>query len=410
MHELETWGGPDALGVRIRNLDVGAKSTLRGKRLRRAFPDAAFSGVTRTIGSWPMEWRELLIDWLKASSPKRKWDTLLAAAGSRRVHLADELLDALLRSGWVEVEERWQSGRWLPVWVNFLESSALRHQLGLPDKDTLDRLFRTEVLHPFKDSRLANAQQSLNASSPQSALRRLALLRALDDWLAGERCGTRRDFSLFARGTTKAVSSAEWDWLERHLNLVELGIEKHTPAIWIRGPVILLRGDLGFDVGLVDDCIALTPDTLRNLTSIKGHIGYWRILENRTSFERVARSHGDRDFVVWLPGFAPLWWQQSVAQLLALCPAPALLACDPDPAGIEIALQTAGIWEAAGLSWEPWGMDVETLSNLPRCLPLSEDNKEQLQRLLRRPLPAGLRTLADWMLVHDKKGEQEGAI
>lgn len=410
MPELEAWGGPDALGIRIRNLDVGAKSTLRGKRLRRAFPDAALPGTIRTIGSWPGEWRELLIDWIKSSSPKRKWDTLLAAAGSRRVHLADELLDVLLRNGWVEVEERRQSSRWFPVWVNFLEFSALRHQLGLPDKDILAELFRAEALDPFKDSRLADAQQSLNAFSPQSALRRLALLRALDDWLTGERCGTRRDFSLFARGATKAISSAEWEWLERHLNPVELGIEKHTPAIWIRAPVILLRGDLGLDIGLVDDCIALTPETLRNLTSVKGHIGCWRILENRTSFERVARSQGDRDFVAWLPGFAPLWWRRGIAQLLALCPASARVACDPDPAGIEIALQTAVIWEAAGLSWEPWGMDVETLSNLPSWLPLSQDDKEQLQRLLRQPLPASLRTLAEWMLVHDKKGEQEGAI
>jgi hypothetical protein len=55
-------------------------------------------------------------------------------------------------------------------------------------------------------------------------------------------------------------------------------------------------------------------------------------------------------------------------------------------------------------------MDVETLSNLPSWLPLSQDDKEQLQRLLRQPLPASLRTLAEWMLVHDKKGEQEGAI
>jgi hypothetical protein len=410
MPKQEAWTTPDALGICTRDLDVGAKSTLRGKRLRRAFPNRAFPGVMHTISGWPTEWRDLLIKWIKASSPKRKWDTLLAQAGSRRIHLAHELLDALLRSGLVEVEERRQSGRWLPAWVNFLESSTLRHQLGLPDKEALAELFRAEALHAFEDSRLENAQQSLNAFPPQFALRRLTLLRALDNWLIGQRFGTRRDFSLFARGATKAISGAEWEWLDRHLNLVELGIEKHIPAIWIRGPVILLRGNLSLDLRLVDDCIALTPDTLSNLTSIKGHIGCWRILENRTSFERVARSHGDRDFVVWLPGFAPLWWRKSIAQLLALCPAPALVACDPDPAGIEIALQTALIWDAAGLSWEPWGMDVETLSNLPSCLPLRENDKEQLQRLLRQPLPTRLRALADWMLVHDKKGEQEGAI
>lgn len=405
MPEYETWTSPDVLGICMRDLDVGAKITLRGRRLRRAFPD-----TLHTLAGWPMEWRELLVGWIRASSPKRKWDTLLSAAGSRRVQLAHELLDALLRGGWVEVEERRQSGRWLPIWVNFLELSTLRNQLGLVDKDALAELFSAEAMHTLQDSRLTSAQQSLNAAAPQSALRRLVLLRALDAWLTRQRFGTRRDFSLFARGTTKAISTAEWEWLEHHLDLVALGIEKHVPTLWMRAPVLLRRGNLSLDLKLVEDCIALTPDTLKSLTSIEGRIGCWRLLENRTSFERAARRYGDQDFVVWLPGFAPSWWRQSVAQLVTLCPAPALIACDPDPAGIEIALQTVGIWDEAGLSWRPWGMDVETISSLPHCQSLSQNDKEQLQRLLQQPLPADLQALADWMLIHAKKGEQEGAI
>jgi hypothetical protein len=405
MPEHETWVAPDALGIRTRELDVGAKSTLRGRRLRRAFPD-----TLHTLGGWPTEWRELLIGWMKGSSSKRKWDTLLSAAGSRRVHLAHELLDALLRGGWVEVEERRQSGRWLPIWVNFLELPALRHQLGLVDKDALAELFCAEAAYPLQDSRLTSARQSLDGAFTQSSLRRLTLLKALDIWITGQRFGTRRDFSLFARGTTKAIFAAEWEWLERHLDLVELGIEKHSPALWLRAPVILSRGGLSLDLRLVDDCIALTPGTLDSLTGIEGRISCWRLLENRTSFERAARRYGDKDFVVWLPGFAPSWWRQNVAQLLALCPASALIACDPDPAGIEIALQVARIWDKAGLSWQPWGMEVEVLSSLPHCQPLSQNDKEQLQRLLRQSLPASLQALADWMLIHAKKGEQEGAI
>lgn len=405
MPEYETWTSPDVLGIRTRDLDVGAKSTLRGRRLRRAFPD-----TLHTLPGWPMEWRELLIGWIRTSYSKRKWDTLLSAAGSRRIQLAHELLDALLRGGWVEVEERRQSGRWLPIWVNFLELSTLRNQLGLADKDALAELFSAEAMHALQDPRLTSAQQSLNAVAPQSALRRLVLLRALDAWLTGQRFGTRRDFSLFARGTTKAISTAEWEWLEHHLDLVELGIEKHIPTLWMRAPILLRRGNLSLDLRLVEDCIALTPDTLSSLTSIEGRIGCWRLLENRTSFERAARRYGDQDFVVWLPGFAPSWWRQSVAHLVTLCPASALIACDPDPAGIEIALQAVGIWDEAELSWQPWGMDVETISSLPHCQSLSQNDKEQLQRLLRQPLPAGLQALADWMLIHAKKGEQEGAI
>ncbi len=239
MPESETWAGPDTLGIYTLDLDVGAKSTLRGRRLRRAFFNPVFQDSLHTLDSWPTEWRELLIDWIKACSSKRKWDTLLTAAGSRRVQLAHELLDALLRGGWVEVEDRRQSGRWQTVWVSFLQPPALRHHLGLADKDALAELFRAEASHPLRDTRLTSAQQSLNAFPPQSALRRLALLRALDIWLAGQRFGTRRDFSLFARGTTKAVSTSDWEWLDRHLDLVELGIEKHTPAIWIRGSCLI---------------------------------------------------------------------------------------------------------------------------------------------------------------------------
>lgn len=405
MPETATWTAPDARGICICDLDVGAKSTLRGKRLCRSFP-----ATPATLGSWPTAWQELLADWIKASSPKRKWDTLLTAAGNRRVHLAHELLDVLLRGGWVEVEERRQSGRWLPVWVNFLDLTTLRHHLGLPDKEALAETFRVESLHTLQDSRLTHVQQSLNAFPPHAALRRLALLRKLDIWLTEQRFGTRRDFSLFARGTTKAVSAAEWEWLERHLDLIEWGIEKHTPSLWLRAPIVLLRGDLRLDLSLVDDCIALTPGTLNSLTGIQGHIGCWRLLENRTSFERATRRYGSQDLVVWLPGYAPTWWRQSIAQLLTLCPAPALIACDPDPAGIEIALQAAEIWDEAGLSWQPWGMDVETLSNLPSRQPLSQNDKEQLQRLLQQSLPVSLQVLADWMLIHAEKGEQEGAI
>lgn len=400
-----TWTEPDARGVCICDLDVGAKSTLRGKRLRRSF-----SVTPVTLGSWPTAWQELLVDWIRASLPKRKWDTLLLAAGNQRVRFADELLDALLCGGWVEVEERRQSGRWQTVWVNFLDLAALRHHFGLPDKDALAETFRVESLHTLQDSRLAHAQQSLDAFSPNVALRRLVLLRKLDVWSIEQRFGTRRDFSLFARGTTKAISTAEWEWLERYLDPVEWGIEKHTPALWLRAPIVLLREDLHLDLSLVDDCIALTPGTLNSLTGIKGRIGCWRLLENRTSFERAARRYGNQDLVVWLPGYAPTWWRQSVTRFLTLCPAPALIACDPDPAGIEIALQAARIWDEAGLSWQPWGMDVETLSGLPNCQPLSQNDREQLQRLLQQPLPVSLQVLADWMLIHAKKGEQEGAI
>ncbi len=63
-------------------------------------------------------------------------------------HLAYKLLDALLRGGWVEVEERRESGNWRPIWISFLESSALRRHLGLADKEALAKMYRAEAMRP----------------------------------------------------------------------------------------------------------------------------------------------------------------------------------------------------------------------------------------------------------------------
>jgi hypothetical protein len=134
------------------------------------------------------------------------------------------------------------------------------------------------------------------------------------------------------------------------------------------------------------------------------------VVENRTSFERAARLSGAEDAVLWVPGFAPSWWLQCVTHLLALRPAPALIACDPDPAGIEIALQAGRLWEEVRLAWDPWCMDVQTLAALPSTRPLEESDRERLQRLRQRSVPADLGELAEWMLAHNRMGEQEGVL
>mgnify|MGYP001348941980 CR=1 FL=1 len=48
-----------------------------------------------------------------------------------------------------------------------------------------------------------------------------------------------------------------------------------------------------------------------------GQPGVWRLIENRTSFERSARQRTPDMAVVWLPGFPPGWWQESMRHLLA---------------------------------------------------------------------------------------------
>jgi len=139
-----------------------------------------------------------------------------------------------------------------------------------------------------------------------------------------------------------------------------------------------------------------------------GTLRCWRLVENRTSFEQVVRSLPPDEGVIWLPGFPPGWWQTAVGRLLQLAPAPAAIACDPDPAGIRIALTAGRCWSELGLEWQSWCMSADLLQNLDARKPLTATDRELLAGLMQRQLPAELAQLSEWMLFSGEKGEQEG--
>ena len=124
----------------------------------------------------------------------------------------------------------------------------------------------------------------------------------------------------------------------------------------------------------------------------------------------MARAHGHRDAVVWLPGYPPLAWREAVSRLVSFLPAPALIACDLDPDGIRIAATTAQIWELLGCDWLPWRMDAQTLSSLPSRKVVTGRDRAQIEALLTLSLPAALRDLAQWIREHGEKGEQEAYL
>jgi len=400
----ESWSAPGADGVCVRALDVGAKTTLRGRRLRRAL-----NSDPSAITTWPAAWRDLLLQWLDGSA-KRRWDTLIERAGNAGFGLAHELLDALLRAGLVESDESREHGQWKIQQVTFIQRAALRAALGLPDAEALRAQLTSEIATPPQDARLIPLWAELADYPPARGLERCALLRKIDTWIGDNRFGTRRDFALFARGTTKAVGSAEWQWLETLADFGAFGIERHTPALWLRAPLMMRFGGQSVDLSVIPDMIGISPATLTLLDSVDGDIGCWRLVENRTSFERAAREHGGVDGVIWLPGFAPSWWKESVRRILQCKPVPAQIACDPDPAGINIALDAGGVWQSCGLAWSPWKMDVRDLKQLDTRLPLSSHDRVILDQLTVRALPSVLRDLAIWMKVHGEKGEQEGYL
>lgn len=401
----EGWSAPDAAGISTRSLDVGAVSTLRGRRLRRAFLPSLPG-----LDSWPADWRGLLAEWLSRGGGKRRWDSLLKQAGNARYTQAETLRDALLAGGWIEAEERFTGGHWHTVAVTFLDPGAACTALGLPDPEAKRAEWAAAREATRLPDDLVELAAQLDGLPAQRALARLELLAALGRWWSEGRSGTWRDFAQFARGSTKTITESEKFWLAEGLDLEAWGVSAHTPLMFLAAP-LSLRGE-GWHVHMANlpDFIGLTPATINALDSLEGEIGVWRLVENRTSFERVAAKHGHKDGVVWLPGFGPSWWKTCLSRLIGLCPAPALIACDPDPAGIAIALDAAKLFTSAKLSWEPWHMAAADLAALPRRLPLSEDDKRRIDILLATPLPETLHQLLQWIVEHGEKGEQEGLI
>lgn len=378
------------------------------RRRRRRVDDAP-----QPLDALPAERRELLARWLKHGA-KARWQTLAADAG-HAYPLAQALLESLLQNGWVAVTEERRSQAWWPLQVEILDPPALRRALGLPDPQAARLAWQNADRSTLTQPELRAAAVLLDGLPPARALARLHLLNALQTWQTEERSGTRRDFAWFARSDTKAISEAEWNWLSEHCDLESLGVSGHTPHLLIAAPTRLLlqrpgQAALPLPLNASPDWLALTPATLDQLVAAEEAPRVWRLVENRTSFERLSRQRGTLDAVVWLPGFPPSWWRTALARLLLHAPAAAEIACDPDPAGIAIALEAGAVWQAAGLSWSTPAMTAAALRGLPRRKPLTDDDQRQLDRLSAQMLPATLAELALALRELGEKGEQEGYL
>ncbi len=384
----------------VESLDRRAVSQRR-RRFRQRLP--------QQLGVLPDEWRELLTRWVRHGGNSR-WDTLARDAGNNRVALAEQLREWLLREGWVSIVEQRQHGGWWPHSLEMRNLPQLRAALGLKDAEAEAERWHTlrSELVALCPSALIPLLSALDALPPTRALKRADLVSALARWQADARQGTQRDFALFARGGTKSLGSADWQWLETHLDLADFGIERHTPLLFLAASITLHLPQGSLDLSVHADFAALTPATLARATHASAAPTRWVLVENRTSFEKQARQREPDTGVIWLPGFPPGWWRDAVRQLLMLAPAPAAIACDPDPAGIQIALQAAAIWETAQLDWKPLQMNADTLMRLPHHQPLNDWDRALIAQLAALTLPFDLAGLLDAMQANNKKGEQEG--
>jgi hypothetical protein len=366
--------------------------------------------------------RALLGHWLKSKAQKPKWDTLLKIAidrgGLGQIDVADSLVQFLAESGAVILEQRRERSAWKNSALLWRDYEALNAALGLTTSASRRAAFDAEwdaAKHiEWQRSVLADACRSLSNMPPDQGRARLTLLIKLNDWLASGRTGTRYEFSLFGFGQTKhEISQSEWSWLEENVGLEDCGILRHAPALWIAGDFQLQIGSRWLDIGAACDAVALTPSTLDKLAAAQSRATHYRLIENRTSFERLARysSSNPGEIILWLPGYAPSWWRTAASRLLESYPAPARISCDADPDGVQIAMQAATLWTARGLTWEPWAMHASDAARSAHKLQMTGRDMQLAQRLLDEGnAPPAFAELLHWCMEHECKAEQENWI
>jgi hypothetical protein len=353
---------------------------------------------------------------LKSSdASQRQWQTLLDLAGIARLELARELAEILCQTGWVTLIEKREHNQWKISRLQWMNLPSTQTLCGIANKtDKQDRKQRAKQQlqqlaqqHPW----LKNAvQQLLTAPLPITTLiARSQLLQTLVQWSSEQRYGLRQDFALIARSDTKGISSTEWEWMAEHIDLDGLGIERFMPIIWIAGEISFEQAELGTQcsprgfnfIGLPSRQLQ-APWRLTKVPQL-----YW-LIENRASFERQASKLDAGVCLIWLPGRPSNAWQEAVAWLLSQAPGPANISCDPDPAGIDIAMTAGNIWNKSGLPWHPHQMGIEeSLSAKPKALNAYDQSRLQ-QLIAQTNLPQSLHALCLHMLKTQTKSEQEG--
>lgn len=386
---------------------------LRLHTKRRRYADSA----PAPIDTLPATWRALLAQWLRLGGNNR-WETLIKKAGIAQKSTAETLLDWLLNHGWAVVDEVRQHGEWWPYRLALREQEKLRQQLGLPDAVLMATQWQyaRQQLQTVVEQQphLQSVIQALEAMPVSRALSRAVLVNALLQWQAEARSGTYRDFALYARGDTKAISSTEWAWLNQQFDLEDVAISPHQPLLYLSADLSLHTKTGRLDLAQAQPFIALPPAVFSTVFAISNNatLRAWVCVENLTSFERVIKERTADTAVLWIPGFAPDWWLSTVSQLLRLCPAPLEVACDPDPAGVRIAQQAIQHWQAHQLEASPWRMGVAELQACKQHKPLGTHDKLQLQSLLETlpELHPALAELVQYMHQTQQKAEQESYL
>lgn len=398
------------VGLQCDFLDSGRQPKKRKRYLILSEPDLI------ALQHLPAVWQQLMRDYLKLGSNSR-WSSWQKLAGLTHKNDLDSLYDWLLRYGFIFTYESFKNGEWWPYKIEWQHTNLLRKALGLKvpeeQQSALQQLLQGLSEHTNDDQRWLSLIASLATFPVGTALRRAQLLQSLRQWQQAQRIGSHRDFALFSRGDTKALSSSEWAWIESQLDLSDYGIQPHTPLLYIAANMQFQLSSGVLDIAPSQPFIALPISSLATLTAIRGaQLRAWIVVENLTSFERVAAKREADTAVVWLPGFAPGWWQQLMSLMIRLCPAPLQIACDPDPSGVSIALNVMQLWQSQQLEAHPWCMGVAELRQCQHRKSLDMYDQRRLLSLLQMlpELHPTLAALVQYMQDTQQKAEQESYL
>lgn len=397
---MTEWSAPDERGIRTRVLYVKPKRRISGERHRAAIRAADAGQVVLDDAH-----RTLLRDLLRRFKGAWRWNRILRVAGEARVELAYSLVSVLLAAGYVDAVERRDARGWQPYLITPLTRRELQRLAGLPDDESMQASLEVALRYAGETTLTQQLRLQLDTGRIDIRLRRALLLSHLDRWLAEKRTGTRRDFALLATGETKGIEDADWRWLEANDVLEPAGIVEHAPLLLVGGMVSLsYAAGQRLDIAAANGPLGLPAAALTHVVTAPSPTA-WVIIENRTVFDRACTLPATTG-LLWVPGHAPHWWLEAVSRLLHCAPAPTIVACDPDPAGIEIAARLLALWEDRGLAWQLAGMDGGALDALPARRALSPWDRDALSRL--SGLPPALESLRQALLDRGAKGEQEG--
>jgi len=377
------------------------------------------------------EQNALLKRWASSDGARRSRSALLKdAAPISSIERAQALCDLLLRLGWIVRREQLVGGAWQWNAMTWRDLPRLQSLLGVSSPRLRDERRRTLI----EESRawLRSRAETLNHSAldpdlldeieqavvqlcDDTSLRleplsvRLQLLRAIAAWHDEGRQGSRRDFALYARGTTKALGEADWRWLEGSFDLERLRIARFAAVAWLAGDVTLNWSGQQVHLAALH-CLGLPLADLKRASSASAPARWW-LIENRASFERQAQQREGGLALLWMPGRPSVEWLESVDHLLRLAPAPAWISADADPSGVDIACAAGAVWQARKLPWEPHRMGVDQWTATSQYWPLNDHDRHLLEaQLARSDLPRELRQLCLAMQKEGRKAEQEGWV